>query len=129
MEVTPAGSAGESLSAKTGVRASAPQASKKFSETLTASLKAEPTASTPAKTEASPAKPDPAGNEPVEYIVKPGDNLWKIGKQLFNRDPFQIARDNGLANPNMIRPGQKLIINPAPPRSAPPTVSGEVTAS
>ena len=34
---------------------------------------------------------------------------------MFNRDPYQIARDNGLANPNLIRPGQKLIINPAPP--------------
>lgn len=65
----------------------------------------------------------------IEYIVKPGDTLWKIGNHLFKRDPLQIARDNGLANPNLIRPGQKLIINPAPPPPAPPTVNGEVTAS
>jgi rare lipoprotein A len=37
--------------------------------------------------------------------------------------------DNGLANPNLIRPGQKLIVNPAPPRPAVPNVRGEVTAS
>lgn len=65
----------------------------------------------------------------IEYIVKPGDTLWKIGKHLYNRDPLQIARDNGLANPNLIRPGQKLIINPAPSRPPPPTMNEVVTAS
>ena len=129
MEVTPAGNAGEGLSGKTGIRATAPKASKKFSETLTASLEAQPATSVPVKPEDPPAKPAPAGNEPIEYIVKQGDTLWKIGKQLFNRDPFQIARDNGLANPNLIRPGQKLIINPAPSRPAPPVMHGEITAS
>ncbi|MHB9097012.1 MAG: septal ring lytic transglycosylase RlpA family protein [Syntrophales bacterium] len=130
MEVTPTGNAGEGFSAKkTGIRASAPAASNNFSETLTASLEAQPATSAPARPESPPAKLAPAKNEPIEYIVKRGDTLWKIGRQLFNRDPFQIARDNGLANPNLIRPGQKLIINPAPPRPAPPTVRGEVTAS
>ncbi len=129
MEVTPTGNAGEGLSAKTGIRTSARKASKKFSETLTASLETQPATPAPAKPESQPAKPAPVKNEPIEYIVKQGDTLWKIGRQMFNRDPFQIARDNGLANPNLIRPGQKLIINPAPPRPAPPTVSGEVTAS
>ncbi len=129
MEITPAGHVGEGLSAKTGVRTPARQASKNFSETLTASLEARPAQSAPAQPASPPAKPDPAKGEPVEYIVKRGDTLWKIGRQMFNRDPFQIARDNGLANPNLIRPGQKLIINPAPPQPAPPTVSGEVTAS
>ena len=129
MEITPTGNAAEDLSAKTGIRTSARKASKNFSETLTASLEAQPATSAAAKPESQPAKPAPVKNEPIEYIVKQGDTLWKIGKQLFNRDPFQIARDNGLANPNLIRPGQKLIINPAPPRPAPPNVSGEVTAS
>jgi rare lipoprotein A len=129
MEVTPTGNAGEGLSAKTGIRTLAWKSTKNFSETLTASLEAQPATSTSTRPEAQPGKPAPVKDEPIEYIVKQGDTLWKIGKQLFNRDPFQIARDNGLANPNLIRPGQKLIINPAPPLPAPPTMSGEVTAS
>ena len=115
MEVTPTGNAGEGLSAKTGIRTLARKSSKNFSETLTASLEAQPATSTSAKPETQSGKPAPVKDEPIEYIVKQGDTLWKIGKQFFNRDPFQIARDNGLANPNLIRPGQKLIINPAPP--------------
>ena len=129
MEILPAGYAGEGLSAKAGIRTSDRKASTDFSETLTASLEKQPAPSAPAKPESQRVKPAPVKDEPIAYIVKQGDTLWKIGKQMFNRDPYQIARDNGLANPNLIRPGQKLIINPAPPRPAPPTVSGEVTAS
>jgi rare lipoprotein A len=129
MEVTSTGNAGEALSANSGSRTSARKASKNFSETLTASLEAQPATTAPATPESPAAKPAPAGNEPFAYIVRKGDTLWKIGRHLFNRDPYQIARDNGLANPNLIRPGQKLIINPAPPRPAPPKVNGEVTAS
>jgi rare lipoprotein A len=68
-------------------------------------------------------------NNPTEYIVKPGDTLWKIGKFLFNKDPKQIAKDNGLSNPDLIHPGQKLIISPAPPAPVQPPVSRDVTAS
>jgi nucleoid-associated protein YgaU/3D (Asp-Asp-Asp) domain-containing protein len=74
-------------------------------------------------------KAGPAITGPVEYIVKEGDSLWKIGRQLFKTDPYRIARDNGITNPNLIRPGQKLIINPAPPQAEPPQLTGEVTAS
>jgi rare lipoprotein A len=129
MEVTATGNAGGGLSAKTGIKTSTQKTSINFSETLTASLKSQPATSDSAKPESQHATPDPVKNEPIEYIVKQGDNLWKIGKQFFNKDPFQIARDNGLANPNLIRPGQKLIINPAPPTPVRPTVNGEVTAS
>jgi len=45
-----------------------------------------------------------------EYTVKPGDTLWKIGVKLFKEDPYQIAKDNGIANPNLIFPGQTLKI-------------------
>ena len=128
MEILPAGYAGEGLSAKNDIRTSA-RASKNFSEMLTASLEKQPATVPPAKPESQPAKPAPVKDEPIVYIVKQGDTLWKIGKQMFNRDPYQIARDNGLANPNLIRPGQKLVITPAPPRPAPPTMNGEVTAS
>jgi rare lipoprotein A len=54
----------------------------------------------------------------IEYEVRPGDSLWKIGVRLFHKDPQQIARDNGLTNPNLIRPGQKLLIYPTEPRPA-----------
>ena len=50
--------------------------------------------------------------KPVEYTVQPGDNLWKIGVKMFKTDPGRIARDNRLANPDLIRPGQKLVIYP-----------------
>ncbi len=129
MEILPTGNAGEGLSANSGIRTPARATQINFSEMLTASLEAQPAATAAANPEPPPAKPAPIKNEPIEYIVKRGDTLWKIGKHLFNRDPYQIARDNRLANPNLIRPGQKLIINPAPPRPAPPKVSGEVTAS
>ncbi len=73
----------------------------------------------------------PAGKEPIAYIVKKGDTLWHIGRRLFNVDPYQIARDNGLEDPNRLRPGQKLLINPpdSPPVQARVKIDGVVTAS
>ncbi|MBI5584853.1 MAG: septal ring lytic transglycosylase RlpA family protein [Deltaproteobacteria bacterium] len=54
----------------------------------------------------------------IEYTVKPGDTLWKLGVKQFQVDPYQLARDNGIADPNRIYPGQKLTIkrmaNPRP---------------
>ncbi|MCU0579958.1 MAG: septal ring lytic transglycosylase RlpA family protein [Desulfobacterota bacterium] len=46
----------------------------------------------------------------IEYTVKPGDTLWKLGVKRFQVDPYQLAKDNGLIDPNRIYPGQKLII-------------------
>jgi rare lipoprotein A len=66
---------------------------------------------------------------PIEYVVKPGDTLWKIGKELFKKDPNQIARDNGLSNPDLIHPGQKLLIYPSPSETVQSPVNKEVTAS
>ena len=68
-------------------------------------------------------------NLPIVYVVKPGDTLWKIGKGLFNKDPNQIAKDNGLSNPDLIHPGQKLVIYPAPSETVPFKERQEVTAS
>jgi len=68
-------------------------------------------------------------SNPIEYVVKPGDTLWKIGKSLFNKDPKQIAKDNGLSNPDLIHPGQKILIYPSTSATVQPTVSGDVTAS
>lgn len=74
------------------------------------------------------SKAEPSGKEPgqtiSEYVVQPGDTLWKLGLKKFQVDPYQIARENGIKNPDRIYPGQKLIIrkdnNPG---------SQEVTAS
>jgi rare lipoprotein A len=72
---------------------------------------------------------DPIDNNPVEYIVKPGDSLWKIGRKLFNKNPYQIAKENGISKPNLIQPGQKLMIYPSPPNTTPTLEEGVVTAS
>lgn len=126
MEIKPTGNAGEGISSKTGVWDSVKEASKNFAEIFMASLEIQQAASAEVKPESKPTKPVAVKNEPspIEYTVKQGDNLWKIGKQ-FNKDPYQIAKENNLANPDKIRPGQKLIINPVPP----PKMSGEAVAS
>ena len=72
---------------------------------------------------------EPGENKPVEYIVKTGDSLWKIGKKLNNIDPFQIAKENGISNPNLIRPGQKLVISTSPSKPIPTLENEEVVAS
>jgi rare lipoprotein A len=66
--------------------------------------------------------PSGAGGRVFEYTVKPGDTLWKIGLEIFKEDPFKIAKDNGIANPNLIYPGQKLIIE-KPAQAAPQLVT------
>lgn len=47
-----------------------------------------------------------------EYIVTPGDSLWKISKQKLNNEFLwkKIAEINNLENPSLIYPYQKLII-------------------
>ena len=51
-------------------------------------------------------KKDP---EVVTYTVKKGDTLSAIAKK-YGTTYQKIAKDNGIANPNLIYPGQKLII-------------------
>lgn len=43
------------------------------------------------------------------YTVKKGDTLSAIAKK-YNSTVSQIARNNGITNPNLIYPGQKLVI-------------------
>ena len=47
-----------------------------------------------------------------EYIVNPGDSLWKISKSRLNNEFLwkKIAQLNNLENPSLIYPYQKLII-------------------
>lgn len=48
------------------------------------------------------------------YTVVAGDNLWNIAKR-FTGDPFnypRVARDNSIATPDLIFPGQKIRLQP-----------------
>lgn len=49
---------------------------------------------------------------PKEYIVKAGDTLWAIAKKLTGNGANYtvIAKKNNIKNPNLIFPGQKLVI-------------------
>lgn len=59
----------------------------------------------------------PAGNAPapasgrVTYIVQPGDMLSVIGER-YGVDYHVIAQQSGIANPDLIYPGQELVIHP-----------------
>lgn len=52
---------------------------------------------------------DPQDYSVVIYIVKKGDTLWKIAKR-FRSTVDDIARVNGIENPNRILEGEKLYI-------------------
>ncbi len=45
----------------------------------------------------------------VVYTVKKGDTLWEIAKK-YNTTVEKLAKDNGIKNPNLIYPGQRLVI-------------------
>jgi membrane-bound lytic murein transglycosylase D len=47
--------------------------------------------------------------EKTTYRVKSGDTLWDIGK-AFHVSPSSIAKWNGMAPRDMLKPGQKLVI-------------------
>lgn len=118
MNVTQTNYVGDNFSAKTGSQFADRKMPNNFSEVLTAAIEEKQSTSS-----------NPVRNEPNVYVVKKGDSLWNIGRRLFKVDPYQIARDNGLTDPNRIRPGQKLIINTAPPLPVHAKVNGVVTAS
>lgn len=55
-------------------------------------------------------EPAPVQNNSQTYIVKSGDTLSAIAAK-FGTTYQKIAADNGIANPNLIHPGQELRIN------------------
>lgn len=65
------------------------------------------------KKTAKTTRPTPTKKkEKKTYIVKKGDTLWAIAKR-HTGDPMnykKIAKANKIKNPNIIRPGQKLIL-------------------
>lgn len=54
--------------------------------------------------------PGPVAPSPqTVYVVRPGDTLWAIALR-YGTTPWAIAAVNGLRNPNLIYPGQRLVI-------------------
>lgn len=49
------------------------------------------------------------GPRTIRYVVKPGDRLFRIGLR-YGVSWTVIARANGIVNPNLIQPGQVLVI-------------------
>ena len=52
------------------------------------------------------------------HTVQPRETLYCIGR-AYGVDPYAIATENGILNPNLIHPGHRLAI-PNVPRSLPP---------
>ena len=75
----------------------------------------QPTETAPLPTEPAPtAAPDASSdnvvcNQIVTYIVKPGENLFRIGLH-FKTTAIAIARDNGISNIRIVRAGTQLHI-------------------
>jgi len=65
------------------------------------------------KAEAAPEAPaEPAAPAARKYTVVSGDTLWAIAERFYgdgNKYP-QIAEASGIANPDLIHPGQELTI-------------------
>ena len=59
-----------------------------------------------------PTAPANPGGEVVNYAVRRGDTLWAIAERYYGDGNMykKIAEDNGIENPNLIFPGQRLII-------------------
>lgn len=69
------------------------------------------------------AAPQPA--PPAQYQVQAGDNLSEIARKLGYANPLELARANGIKNPNLIQPGQILQLpaaGSAPQKTAPDPV-------
>lgn len=56
--------------------------------------------------------PPPQPATPPQYVVQRGDNLTKIAEKLGYPDPMELARANGIKNPDLIQVGQVLNLPP-----------------
>ena len=68
-----------------------------------------------------PAAVAAQADTPTVYVVRPGDTLYSIARR-FNVSPAELARANGLLNPNLIFVGQEIRI-PDSPQPATPTLA------
>lgn len=60
--------------------------------------------------------------ETAVYVVRPGDTLYSIAWR-YGLDSSRLAELNGIADPNLIRPGQRLVLRGAAPRPPRPTAA------
>ena len=67
---------------------------------------------------AQPSQPEEAPPATTNYVVLPGDNLYRIGLK-FNISWVEIAEANGIVNPNQIYAGQVLKIPTSAPGPSP----------
>ncbi len=62
--------------------------------------------------------PPPEGGQEI-YVIRPGDTLWDISKRFF-KNPFLWPRlwelNPYIDDPNLIYPGEVLVLKPPPPR-------------
>lgn len=86
---------------------------------------AAPATSTPTVTPLVPP-PTPAPTT-TTYVVRSGDTLFRIATR-FNTTAATLAQLNGIANPNIIRVGQSLIIPVGGQVSVPPSVPAATNA-
>ncbi len=50
-----------------------------------------------------------------EYTVRKGDTLWGLARNFAGTTAEQIARENGISNPDRIHPGQKIRLKTSEP--------------
>jgi LysM repeat protein len=90
-----------------------------------------PTVTPPPPTTVPPTVPPPTPGGQTTYVVRSGDTLGRIA-QRFGTTVSAIAQANNIVNPNLIYPGQVLIIpvpgggtqpTPPPPTQPGPTVT------
>ena len=72
----------------------------------------------PPPSQPPPSQPPPQSPEYTSYVVKPGDNLYRIGL-AFGVSWVDIAAANGIVNPNYIYAGQVLKIPTKSPGQSP----------
>ncbi len=62
--------------------------------------------------QAASSQTPPQSASPPQYVVQQGDTLNDIAKKLGYANPMELARANGIRNPDLIQVGQVLKITP-----------------
>ena len=77
---------------------------------------AEPAAPAPAETAVAVATPEPPA--PTTIIIQPGNNLWKLSRQIYGKGILYTviyeANKDLIKNPRLIYPGQVFVAPNAP---------------